>query len=212
MHRQLQKAITADRLPDHSEVLWIRMGSCQRLRIETGKRVEAGIQLKIVVWGIETGVVEDVECVGLEFQRCTFSDFKFLENREIKPGLERSAENVAARAAVAGFLSIASDRPCGSRTARRNSTLAGAEEWNGEIIWVDIWNPDSGKRPGFEGIAGPPLSSLLGRDSRSQRKNWIGNEVVGTEENTGSRSREVDDAERLATLGHGDTLKTPAIR
>ncbi len=65
---------------------------------------------------------------------------------------------------------------------------------------------------GFERIVGPTLGSLFRRNSRRQRKNRIGDEVVGAEENAGGRSREIDHAERLAALGHGDALNAPAIR
>src|ERR1700722_845187 len=103
MHRQLQKAVAPNRLLDHPKVLRVGRRSCQRLRIETRKRIKARVELEVGVWRIETGLVEDIECVRLEFQRDALGDLEVLEYREIETGLERSAEDVAPVSTVAGF-------------------------------------------------------------------------------------------------------------
>src|SRR5580692_5831836 len=157
-------------------------------------------------------MVEDVEGVGLKFQGEAFPKLEILENRNIESRLEWGAEDVAPVVSIAGFLGITNCRPAESRAAGRNTTLARAQERNGEIVGVDVGNPDSSKRTGFERIVGPTLGSLMWRDSRSQWKNRIGDEVVGAEENASGRSREIDDAEGFAALSHGDTLDAPAVR
>ena len=140
------------------------------------------IQLKIGIWRIEARVVEDVECIRLEFQGEALRELEILEDREIETRLERRAENVAPVASVTGFQRVANGCPRRSGAAGRNSALARAQERNREIIRIDIGNPDSGKRPRREGIVGSALRSLLGRDSGRQRKNRIGDEVVRAED------------------------------
>ena len=105
VHRQLQEPIAPDRLSDHAKVLRIRRGGRQDLCgvRETGKWIEADIQPKIAVRGIEIRMVENIEGVGLEFQGEALPQLEVLENREIKPRLEGSAEDVAARSSVGGI-------------------------------------------------------------------------------------------------------------
>ncbi len=54
-------------------------------------------------------------------------NFEGLENREIEPRLEWSAEDIAAVRPVAGFQGVANGRSIGRKTARRNSALARVE-------------------------------------------------------------------------------------
>ena len=125
MHCQLQKPVASYRLRNHSEVLRVRRRSCQRLRIEARERIKASVQLEVAVWRIETGLVEDVEGIRLEFQRDPLRDLKVLENREIETRLERRTEYIAPGSTVAGFKGIASGRSRRSGTAGWNTTLAG---------------------------------------------------------------------------------------
>ncbi len=67
------------------------------------------------------------------------------------------------------------------------------------------------KGPELNELSLPPSVACFGEDSRRQRQNRIGDEVIGAEENTAGGSREIDDAEWFATLGHGDALNSPAI-
>src|SRR5258707_1463987 len=98
MHRQLQEAVAADCLSDHAIVVRIRRARGQdRSRVrKTRERIEAAIQRKIAVRGVEIGMVENVEGVGLEFQGEAFPELEILENRNIEARLEWGAEDVAA--------------------------------------------------------------------------------------------------------------------
>ena len=107
-------------------------------------------------------MVEDVEGVGLEFQDHPFRDLEVLKNREIETRLEWGAEDVSAVRPITGFYTVANRGPCSSRAAGWNSALAGTKEWDGEIIRIDVRNPDTGQRAGGERIVGSTLSSLLG--------------------------------------------------
>src|SRR5580698_8429510 len=177
------------------------------------ERIKGCIQRKICVRSVEVGMVEDVERVGLELQGVAFHKCEILQSREIEPSLEWGAEDITTVAPIAGFLRVANlHARCDGRTARRDAALAGLKERDGEVVRVNIRNSDSGKRPGGKGIVFAALDSLLWRNSRSQRKNRIGDEVIGAEEDAAGRSREIDDAEGLATLGDGDALNSPAVR
>src|SRR5579863_2263176 len=145
-------------------------------------------------------MVKNVERVGLELQGEALLDLEILDHGKIETCLERGSENIPAVASVAGFQGIASGGPRSSTTARRNSALARAEEGDGEVVRVDIRNSDSGQGPRGEGFVGPALGGLLGRDSGSQRKNRIGDEVIRAIEDASGRSRKIDNTERFAAL------------
>src|ERR1700692_275492 len=132
MHRQLHEPVAPHRLSDHAIVLGIRRGGRQYLRHirKTGDGIEATIQRKITVWGIEIRMVKDVERIGLKFQGYTLCNFIILENRDIEACLEWSAEDIAAVVAVAGFLGIANRCPAQGRAARWHPTLGRAQERN----------------------------------------------------------------------------------
>ena len=213
MRRQLQESIAPNGLSDYSIVTRIRRGRRQNRRWvrETGVRVKAGVQCKIAVRGIETRMVENVERVGLKFQGDTLRDLEILEKRQIESRLEWGAEDISSIGTVAGFLGITNGRAAESRAARRHATLTRLQERDGEIIRIDVRNPDPRKWPGPEGIVSSTLGRLMRRDSGSKRKNWVCNEVVGAEENAGRGPGKIDDAERLATLGHRDALDPPSV-
>src|SRR5579862_6869661 len=212
MRRELQESVAADGLLDHSVIVRIAIRG-QRRWAETRLRVETRVQFEVAIRGIETGMVEDVERIGLEFQGDTLSDLEILEYREIETHLGGRAEEVAAVVTETGFYVVAKvwGGVGDSRAARGHSILAWAQQGNGEIIGVHVWNPDSGIGSARVGLNSSACGRLLRRDSRLQRKNWIGDEVIGTVVNAGRGSRKIDNAERLTRFRHRDALETPAV-
>src|ERR1022692_2447593 len=131
VHRQLQEAVAADRLPDYSEVGRIRSGRTQDSgRVgKARERTEAAIQGKAVERRVETGLVEDVEGVGLQFEIEALIELKSLEKRDIETRLERRPEKVAAIGSVAGFEVVGSGSSAGRGAVGWGyAVLAGGEE------------------------------------------------------------------------------------
>ena len=91
MQRHLNKTRAAQRVLNEAEL-------SLRRECVAGVGIETGIERNVIVWSIETRVIQNVEEIGLILQGETFGEFRFLQNLKIHPGLEWGPENVATAA------------------------------------------------------------------------------------------------------------------
>ena len=103
MRRQLQESIASDCLLDHSEVAGIAARQNRAWSEIARIRAETGIQSEVAVRRIEARMVEDIECIRLEFERHALRYLEILHDRKIKAHLEGSAEGIAAGWPEASF-------------------------------------------------------------------------------------------------------------
>ena len=196
---------------NHTVIAGIWARGRQRSRVKTRKRIETTVQRKIGVWSVEARVIKYVERLRLQIQHEPLGQLEVFKDCKIEAGLKGRTEEVAAVRTKAGLLSITGRSSRRGRPAGRDSTLTWVEEWNHEIVWIDVRNFHARQRARCEVVVRPTLRRLFWRNARSQRQNRIGDEIIGAEENACRRSGKVDHAEWLTAFRNGYALHAPAI-
>src|SRR5579864_3283754 len=100
MQRHLHEARTADSVLDDPK------RPLRRKRVRR-RITEARIECDVIVWRVETGVVENIEGLHVKTQVEPLSEFKILEHGYIHAGLERADEDVAAGGSKSRFHVVA---------------------------------------------------------------------------------------------------------
>ena len=95
LERQVQPQLQEPRAPDgvlddsQAALGWVR-----------GRTFVVREEVHVVVWRIKTGMVEDIECIGLKAQANALGERKLLGQAHVKTHLERTPEDIPTRASV----------------------------------------------------------------------------------------------------------------
>src|ERR1700692_4396558 len=138
---------------------------------DRGRNGKVGEKGHVVVWRVEIGMVEDIECVKFEAKVEALFQRELLGDTHIEPHLKWAAEQVPSGGSVQGLETIAT-----RRVACRYSVRAGSYKLRRKIGWIQHRSCGAGLY-----AEGALQFRLLGGYSRFERHVGIPNKVTGAQ-------------------------------
>src|SRR5208282_2595153 len=187
---QLQEPRAADGVLNHAQTA---LGRVQNRTFIVVKEID------VVVRGVEIGMVEYVECVGLKAQTEALLDGELFRQTHIEAHLERTTEEVAAGIAIEGFVVITA-----GGVTERHSVGTGRDKLRCKIAGIENRSPRVDAEGALE-------FRLRGSYTSFERHDGIPNFVIAAEVQAADRTGIVVDAVGLAAFRHGLPTDDPTI-